>query len=138
MKKNIPLPTLTLDGWVNSKEALIEKLFIYFLAGDVYQSNTYKSQVYTLKEIIHSATGRDPIEEKISTYLQQLYEPYFMTVTPKITIEETESRMNYIIDIDFMDEDGKKYNFNRILQMKENNVENFLELLFNYKVTKKG
>lgn len=132
-----PLPTLTSDGWIYNKETLIERLFIYFLASDVYQSNTFKDHIYSLKGILQSHSKSRTMEEEISTGLIRLYEPYFPIVEPKVTVEDTGTRLKYVIDIDFKDSDGKSYQFSRILQMRENNIENFQELLFNYKAIKK-
>lgn len=130
------VPSLSTDNWLTSKEAIIEKVFIYFLAGEVSQTNIYRNQVYTLKEITQSTKEEGGIKGKIEDYLKSLYSPYFPSVEPKVTLEELDDEIRYIIDIDFKDEEGKNYNLNRILQMKNNDILNYQELLSNYKILK--
>lgn len=130
------LPTLSSEGWLTNKEAIIEKLFIYFLAGDVYQSNTFKDYVYTLKEAIQRSDDNHPLQDLISEYLTRLYEDFFPVVEPTITIQETDTDLLYTIDLKLVDEDKKEYNIQRILQSRDSKIINWQELLFSYKALK--
>lgn len=132
------LPTLSSDGWLENKESIIEKLFIYFLAGDMYQSNTFADYVYTLKECIQRSDDHNhPLEDNIIDYLTKLYENFFPIVEPTVTIEEQDDRLHYIINLTLKESDGKTYQMNKIIQSRDNVIINYQELLYSYKALKK-
>lgn len=138
MAKDQALPTLSMDGWIDNKESLVERLFIYFLAGDTFQSNTFVNTVYTLKECIQKSDDRNhPLEDLIVDYLSKLYSDFFPIVEPSVKIEEEDNRVHYIIELTVKDEEGKSYDMKRILQSRDNKIINLQELLYSYKVLKK-
>lgn len=133
------LPSLSTNGWLESKETIMTQVFLYFLAGDVYQSNTFKDQVYTLKEVLKESKSDGDLESLLSKYLHSLYRAYFAVVTPNIKVETLEelNEIRYNIDIEAIDDDGKKYKLSRIIQTRDSEILNYQELLNNYKIIKR-
>lgn len=133
------LPSLSTDSWLESKEAIMVRVFLYFLGGDMYQSNTFKDQVYTLKEVLKESKTDTDLEALLEKYLHSLYRCYFEVVTPKIEVEELHElgEIRYNIDIETIDDKGNKYKLSRIIQKRDNEIINYQELLHNFKYIKK-
>ena len=64
----------------------MKKLFVYFMASDFSQSNTFNNQIASLKYIMTMYHDSADIKREIEKALTKLYGAHFDTVSPVVTI----------------------------------------------------
>ncbi len=77
--KNLNVPTVSTDGWVNDDGTKAYRLLEYFLISDYSQSNMYLGNITSLKYIMGETLGLPPdrIADTIKEALVGMYDRYF-------------------------------------------------------------
>lgn len=128
------LPSLGAEGWLTNKKAIMEKLFTYYLASEYNQTNTFYTQVKSLKYDLFISYDEHAIRERIEDSLTKLYSPYFDSVDFSSKLTEKEGSKLVEITIDVKCTDGKDvYTLSKIIESNfdESIIINFDNLMGN-------
>ena len=123
-----PLPTLSLDGFIQNDDIKMVKIFEHFMASDEAQSNIFEGYVNSLKYILDSSNNATDLENNISNSLLSLYRNYYDTVEVEVTVTENvddDSEWDISIEITATDIYGNEYSFNRSLHNISSNIYTF-------------
>lgn len=71
------LPSLGADGWLENKKAIMEKLFLYYIASDYNQSNTFYTFIRSLKYDLFQSYDEHNVRTLVENSIIDLYSPYF-------------------------------------------------------------
>jgi len=130
------LPTLTLTGWVDDKNILMNKLFFYFVTTDYSQSVLYHGNLSSLKYLLHkNGDDLNSLIADVSSTLNKLYSRYFNTVDANANIktindDKTNKQYNYlVITIDATDEKGNSYSLEQSVNITNFDTNKLDELL---------
>lgn len=95
------LPSLGAEGWLSNKKAIMEKLFTYYIASEYNQTNTFYTQVKSLKYDLFISYDEHAIRSRIEDSLTKLYSPYFDSVefSSKLTEKEGSKLVEITIDV---------------------------------------
>ena len=134
------VPTLTLDGFLNTKKLQMSKLFEYYLASDFSQSNTFYGQVCSLKYILAKSGGdADTIRSGIVADLSKLYGNHFTTVTPDVNVYQPEGTGKIVVEIDLTATfNGETFRLTKNISYDKGDIEGFTDLLDKYYELYKG
>lgn len=122
------LPTLTLDGYLTNKHLLISKLWIYYLASNKSQSNTFS--IHSLKYDLNTSRVDRSLASGIESSLVSLFGSYFDKVAADIDVktDKTTNTQFCKIALTLTDED-KKYYLYKELESKNGEITNYLTQL---------
>lgn len=134
------IPTLTLDGFLNTKKLQMSKLFEYYLASDYSQSNTFAGSVCSLKYVLAKSGGDAmTIKRGIESDLSALYGNHFSTVTPDVNVYEPEGTGKIVVEINVTaTHDGETYTLLKSINYDKGDIEGFNEMLDKYYELYKG
>lgn len=124
------IPTLTLDGFVNNKNAQMGKLFEYFLASDYSQSNVFYRDISSLKYLITEYKDSQELKREIENTLSKLYKRHFDNVSVLAEVKESElsSTTELLINIT-ADNDGKQYYLAKDIKQSNVEIDNYKGML---------
>ncbi len=124
------IPTLTLDGFVNNKNAQMGKLFEYFLASDYSQSNVFYRDISSLKYLITEYKDSQELKREIENTLSKLYKRHFDNVSVLVEVKESElsSTTELLINIT-ADNDGKQYYLAKDIKQSNGEIDNYESML---------
>ncbi|MGE3592509.1 MAG: hypothetical protein AB7G52_08465 [Arcobacter sp.] len=124
------IPTLTLDGFVNNKNAQMGKLFEYFLASDYSQSNVFYRDISSLKYLITEYKDSQELKRVIENTLSKLYKRHFDNVSVLVEVKESElsSTTELLINIT-ADNDGKQYYLAKDIKQSNGEIDNYESML---------
>ena len=133
MAKKGTIPSLTLDGFINNKKIQMSKLFEYFLASDYSQSNTFYTQIKSLKYILAKSANPEEARVSIARALEGLYSSYFTTASADVILVEKEGTSQVSIHIEVKATyENETYSLIRELQYTNGDIETFNSLLDQY------
>lgn len=112
---NIPVPTLSTDGWVYDSLHIADHLMSDFFLSEYSQTALYPKEVASLPYIIelnkeYPDKVADAIQERLSTYFSR----YFSNVEVEARYREDSSNtLKAIVDIfiEYTDSDGRTHSF---------------------------
>lgn len=111
------LPSLGAEGWLSNKKAIMEKLFTYYIASEYNQTNTFYTQVKSLKYDLFISYDEHEIRSRIEDSLTRLYSPYFDNVEFSSKLTEKEGSKLVEITIDVKCTDGNEtYTLSKIIE----------------------
>ena len=117
----VVVPTLTQSGWVSTPAEKIDSLMAYFFETMGLQSNTFRSNMTSLQEIIlrtgHDANAlRTEVGNKLSLYLRR----HFANVESDVRVTDPDGNGKLVlsINVDITDFDGKKYAIAELLEIQ--------------------
>lgn len=124
------IPTLTLDGFVNNKNAQMGKLFEYFLASDYSQSNVFYRDISSLKYLVTEYKDSQELKREIENTLSKLYKRHFDNVSVLVEVKESElsSTTELLINIT-ADNDGKQYYLAKDIKQSNGEIDNYESML---------
>lgn len=134
------IPTLTLDGFLNTKKLQMSKLFEYYLASDFSQSNTFYGGVCSLKYVL-AKSGGDAVSIKrgIESDLNKLYGNHFTSVTTDVGVYEPEGTGKIIVEINLSATfDNETFTLNKTINYDKGDIEGFNDMLDKYYELYKG
>lgn len=126
------LPTLGIEGWLSNPQALVEKMFFYYVASYGKQSNMFRGYVYSLLDSVKKGSDPYEIRNNIVQDLSSLYESHFpredinVTVTASEVLED--AIVNLYIDVT-LTKDNVKYSLKETLEIKDSNINNYQTVL---------
>lgn len=95
----LTIPTLTIENHVTEPAEQMSRLFLYFLAADSSQSNTFYGSISSLKYILKMYTAASDVTREIGSVLTKLYDKFFDTVTVDVAYSEVGATINYNVNI---------------------------------------
>lgn len=103
------LPTLSMDGWLDSGTAIMERIFFYWLTTNAHQSTFFLKQLESATHTLIKSESASDTKNDIAKSLDNLYSPFFGNL--KISVDYTENsrgEVDYAIDISGVyDPEGK-------------------------------
>ena len=122
------LPTLSLDGYLTNKHLLISKLWIYYLASNKSQSNTFS--IHSFKYDLSTSTVDRSLASTIENSLSSLFGAYFDKVAADVDVK-TDSGTNtqYCKIALTLTDDDKKYYLYKELESKNGEITNYFTQL---------
>lgn len=132
------IPSLQVDGFVVNKNAILVKLFEYFLTSDYSQSTTFRGDIASLKYLIATYESTFELKNDIISTLTRLYGAYFKTPLINVEILEADdtSVIKYVIDIKCWGDDEVLYSLSKEISEYAKqilNYETLIDDLNNYK-----
>jgi len=124
------IPTLTLDGFVNNKNAQMGKLFEYFLSSDYSQSNVFYRDISSLRYLVTEYKDSQELKREIENTLSKLYKRHFDNVSVSVEVKESElsSTTELLINIT-ADNDGKQYYLAKDIKQSNGEIDNYEGML---------
>lgn len=115
MESTPSIPSLSVDGFITNKNAIMVKLFEYFLTSDYSQSTTFRGDIASLKYLIATYETNIELKNTIITTLTRLYGAYFKTPLINVDFIESEdtSIIKYVIDIKCWDDGSVEYSLSK-------------------------
>ncbi len=117
-------PSLSLTGWVNNSESMIDLIFGHYLTSSYSQDYIYKGNVksfpYTLEKYNTDLVTTD-LEQAIYNDLNSLYSSLFTvnTIDVKVTDIPDSNGLQLNIYMELTDSDEKVYNLSRVLSTSD-------------------
>lgn len=123
------VPTLDSNGWLSGVAEKADALFAYFLISDYSQSTIFQGRIKSLPWIIKT-NPKDLISltSEIQRALEDLYAPYFDTMSANVTIEKPEAFLNLTeakIDLRIsviVRQGGRAYSLGRLINVVNNKI----------------
>lgn len=123
----IPVPTLSLDGWVKDSLTKADYLMAHFFESEQSQTAFYTGQVASLQGIIQ-ANGNDM--SKTADAIRETLTEYFSRYFPRVQCgcsyrADPPNSSSYVMEIDlsFADVDGKQYGIERVFTLLNSKFE---------------
>ena len=113
------LPTLTIEGFVESRDIIINRLFMYYKSANYSQTNMYYTRIKSLRYTLKRYNGDlDKLKDAISEDLNFLYKKYFDTVEVDIQDLETDGGVQLDINITCSYK-GRKYLLSKSINVRD-------------------
>lgn len=125
----IPVPSLSVRGWVTAIPEKADLLFSHFYESDSSQSYIYGTNISNMQKLVESF-GHEPdllCENIRSTLLLYLGRYYPSVTTDVIQKTSVDNKVTITIAIDVVEE-GKKYSFSRLLMLTNSKIEKVIKL----------
>lgn len=119
----IPVPTLSVKGWVTSAAQKADSLISHFYESDKRQTALYGDNVSNLQWVIEQY-GHNPLlvctqlRDELSRYLARYYQSVSVDVTPAGTDKTPGTALTLALYCDVID-DGKQYSFGRLINVND-------------------
>lgn len=124
------LPHLSVEGFIESSQILMIKIFEHFLASDYSQSTTYVGNVSSMKYILFNHKDNLELNRVLTNTLEELYGRYFPNVEVTVIIDESDLSTDKIsIDVLTIDSLGVENRLSKAVTTMNNNIVNFDTLL---------
>lgn len=128
----IPVPTLSLAGWVTSPSEKADALISHFYASEKSQTYLYGNSVTNLQWIIEQHSGDitnlvAALREALQNYLRKYYEAAIVEVTSN----DNPSNFNGEITLSIycqVTEEGKIYSIGKLLNISNNKIGKIIAL----------
>lgn len=127
----IGLPSLSKDGWTDNRDTILEKLYLYWLAADIQDSNLFSSNISSLKYVLSKTDNIDSSISYIKDSLSTLYDKFFDTLTIDVFKNEEGGLVYLGINIIGYYKD-KKYTLDKALLVNRENKIDIYRTLLNY------
>ena len=124
---NNVLPTLTLDGYLDSVEIMMTKLFEYFVTSEYSQSKLFYTNISSLPYLVRDAgPDLDKLEDSVKETLTKLYSRFWNNVTVFVNVKDkkiSSTKHKTIIDIDIeVIHNNRTYTLNKSAEVTDNEV----------------
>ena len=132
MSTIIPVPSLSLAGWIRSPAEKADALFSHFYESEKAQTVLYGDKVTNLQWLIEQY-GSDIVNllGKLRDALQQYLGAYYDTVNADVSsndnAENTNGNINITVYID-VTEGGKSYSFGKLLNITDSKIQKIIAL----------
>lgn len=131
----IPVPSLSLDGWVTDASSKLDYLMSHFFLSEKSQTALYSDNVSSLQWILQDCLG-DMVKANrdINEVLNIMLARYFTTVNCDTSIvEESEgsSRYNLNIYLSVKDVNGVEVQINKVVKILDSKISSVFELINN-------
>lgn len=120
-EKVVPVPTLTLDGWVTSGINKADYLIAHFFESEKSQTSLYGNSVASLQWVIQNNQGDiiltcQAIRETLSEYFSKYFSNVNITVTHK---QDPPESSQYLVSIylSFVDDKGQNHTLDRVFTL---------------------
>ena len=125
-KKNV-VPALTLDGFVDSPNLAMERLWVYFLTSAHSQSTMFRGTVKSFRYIIGTFRSASSIKQEMENALRELFSPFFKQVEATVDVVDynRNGRLHLIIDVLCVDEYGLGFPLNKVINQSIGKFTNF-------------
>jgi hypothetical protein len=132
MSNIIPVPSLSLDGWVTATASKADYLISHFFLADKSQSQLYKSEVSSLQYIIQ-ANGGDMVKTSVElrTALVAYFARYFGPATVDTSFVQdsaNSSKVTISIYVSFTDPDGHEFVLARLVDLLDSKIQKITDL----------
>lgn len=130
-KNDIPVPTMSTQGWVTDPSSKIDMLLSHFFEADYNQTQLYPNTVSSIARIIQESdndvdVAAFSIKEKLTSYLANYYDSVEVTTTVK-SIDDSSAKMKIEIDIAIIYK-GSRYGYTRLLQTDGSRLDQITKL----------
>ena len=128
----IPVPTLSLDGWVFSTVSKADYLIAHFLEAEKSQTHLYGLQVSSLQWIIQQKQGN--VSDAcilIRDTLGKYFSNYFTDVQIDTSFKEKSLNSNLVvitISVSFTDSTGQEFLLSRLVDLLDSKVQKIQQL----------
>ena len=96
MAKTIPVPSLSVDGWIITPTKKVDKLLCYYFLSEPSQSQLY-TVISLPSEIAKKGNWPNQLKEMVSNDLQTFFSAYFTEgVSVYVEIKDTDDNGNQI------------------------------------------
>jgi len=124
---NNVLPTLTLDGYLDSVEIMMTKLFEYFVTSEYSQTKLFYTNISSLPYLVRDAgPDLDKLEDSVKETLTKLYSRFWNNVTVFVNVKDkkiSSTKHKTIIDIDIeVIHNNRTYTLNKSAEVTDNKV----------------
>lgn len=131
----IGIPSLSKDGWIDNRDTILEKLYLYWLAADIQDSNLFSSNISSLKYALSKTDNIDGSITYIKDSLYMLYKKYFDTLT--IDVQKNTEGSKVYLGINIIGYyNNKKYTLEKALLVNNDNKIEHLRTLLSYTIFK--
>lgn len=131
----IPVPTLSLSGWIKSTPEKADYLFSHFYESEYSQTYLYKGRVANLQYIIQKNKDNiDSMCSEIQSTLTTYFSCYFRRVVVELDyIEEpaNSGRITIRMYISVTDIDNKEFNLSRLADIIDSKFDKVRKLVNN-------
>lgn len=132
MSNIIPVPSLSLDGWVTDTASKADYLISHFFLADKSQSQLYKSEVSNLQYIIQN-NGGDMIKTSVQlrTALAAYFARYFGPTTVDTSFTQdpaNSSRVTISLYVSFTDPNGREFVLAKLVDLLDSKIQKITDL----------
>ena len=128
MKNNATVPSLSIDGWVNTPLRSADFLFSHLFLADYSQTYLYYTHVKSIPDLIYKnqesiSSLITDVKNTLDTYFGQYYE----TVNSEVTATETEGTsvtMNIFLELI---EAGDAYTLSKVIEFSDSKVKSIID-----------
>ncbi len=122
----IPVPTLSVVGWVRSPAEKADMLFSHFYESEKAQTALYGDNIANLQWLIEEYGSNivnllAEMRQAFEKYLSAYYDAVNASVTSNDGIENTNGHITISVHID-VTEEGKTYSFGRLLKITDSKI----------------
>jgi len=118
------LPTLSPEGFTTNKAIIMLKLYEYFLTSEYSQSNTFFTNIASLKYILNEAKDVNELQAMCVAALDSMYVRYYQSVTIDVTVADDLSKAAITVNVVATDYDGTVYKLNELIRTANNKIIN--------------
>lgn len=94
------LPTLSLDGWLESGTVIMERLFFHWLTTNATQSTFYLKDLESATHVLLKSEKVEETRNDIIASLTNMYQYYFTELDVKVDYKESKrGEVDYAIDV---------------------------------------
>ena len=129
MKNNATLPSLSIDGWVNTPLRTADYLFSHLFLSDYSQSYLYYSKVKSIPWLIFKNQEAIPdlitdVKNMLDTYFGQYYD----TVNSEVSANQPEgTSVTLNIFLELID-DNTTYTLNKVIEFSDSKIKEILDV----------
>lgn len=132
MSDVIPVPSLSLAGYVTSPAEKASLLLAHFFASDYNQTALYVNKIANFQFLLQEYGARIPtlcseVQQTLSQYLLRYYP---LGVQVEVTADTTTgSEVNLNLNIIASENDGKSYQFGRLIQISDGKFKQVVDVI---------
>ena len=126
------LPSLSEDGWVTNPDKIADYLMSHFFVSDYSQTNMYTGHISSLPWILQETQGdiantTRMITDTLTVYFKRYFEDTTIEVS-EVPNNESPSKAQLSIYIQFTDIEGKKHNISKLLLYSDTIIDKIVNI----------
>ena len=128
----IPVPTLSLDGWVKSTAEKADYIISHFFESQYSQTALYPGKVSSLQYLIQqNQSDMTKTSVSIREELKKLFTNYFGNATAEVTYKSetpNSSRVSLSIYVSFKDSNGKEFVLSKVVEIMNSKIQKIVTI----------